>query len=217
VSEPVISEVDLNNYQTADLLLFEKILWNQGIKLIAGVDEAGRGPLAGPVVAAAVIFPMNISLTQVTDSKKLTPRQREKMFAVIHEKALAVGIGAADHQEIDRLNILQATFLAMNRALTQLQLVPDHLLIDGNQLPANDFPKTALVKGDNRSLSIAAASIVAKVSRDRLMTAYHQYWPQYGFGKHKGYPTQTHIQAIHKYGLSPIHRRTFRVKPVDYE
>jgi ribonuclease HII len=198
-------------------LRFENQLWETGLQFIAGVDEAGRGPLAGPVFAAAVIFPKAIQIGEINDSKKLTHRQRERLFPIIFEKALAVGIGQADHLEIDRLNILQATFLAMNRALDALKIRPDFVLVDGNRLPKNSYSQQAIVKGDNLSLSIAAASIIAKVSRDRLMLEYDTRWPEYGFARHKGYPSLAHRRAIQKFGYAPIHRRSFHVTQLENE
>jgi ribonuclease HII len=194
-----------------DMLLFERELW-QKYTNIAGIDEAGRGPLAGPVIAATVIIPHNFSVEGIKDSKKLSAMQREKLYTEIMSHALSVGIGSASHEEIDALNILQATYLAMNRAVDNLKIVPDYLLIDGNGLPRNNFPKKAIVKGDNRSISIAAASIIAKVTRDRLLDDFDKMWPVYNFARHKGYPTREHILAIQKHGYCPIHRRTFQVK-----
>jgi ribonuclease HII len=196
-----------------DLLRYERALWRQHVQNIAGVDEAGRGPLAGPVVAAAVIFSAHQTLIQsINDSKKLTARQREKAFVLIHEHALAIGIGIVAEDEIDRLNILQATYQAMLKAVQNLTLQPEHLLIDGNGKPETFLPVTTLIKGDGLSMSIAAASIIAKVTRDRLMHQYHELYPQYRFDKHKGYPTAIHIQAIREWGWCPIHRRSFHPK-----
>lgn len=194
-----------------DMLQFERDLWQKYSK-IAGIDEAGRGPLAGPVVAAAVIIPKYFSVEGIKDSKKLRPQQREQLYAEIVYHALSVGIGTASHEEIDMLNILQATYLAMKRAIENLKIEPDYLLIDGNSLPRINFPKKAIIKGDNRSISIAAASIIAKVTRDRLMNDFDKMWPVYNFARHKGYPTQEHILAIQTHGYCPIHRRSFRVK-----
>ncbi len=194
-----------------DMLLFERELWPK-YTYIAGIDEAGRGPLAGPVIAAAVIIPNDFSVEGIKDSKKLNPLQREKLYTEIMNHALSVGIGAASHEEIDKLNILQATYLAMNRAVDNLKIAPDYLIIDGNGLPKNKFPKKAIIKGDNRSISIAAASIIAKVTRDRLMDDFDKMWPAYNFARHKGYPTREHIAAIQKHGYCPIHRRSFQVK-----
>ena len=178
--------------------------------MIAGLDEAGRGPLAGPVVAAAVVLPQKGKWTGVDDSKKLSPAQREKIFPLLFEKALGVGVGIVDAQEIDRLNILQASLKAMQLAVGNLSLPPDFLLIDGIHSLRLPLPQQTIPKGDQRCLSIAAASIVAKVTRDRLMAAYHDQYPQYNFARHKGYGTQEHLQAIRKYGCCPLHRQSFR-------
>ncbi len=194
----------------ADLWAFEKQLNAQGFACIAGVDEAGRGPLAGPVVSAAVILPNPFNADRITDSKKLTPRQRELAFARIYAEARAVGIGIVDPLEIDRINILQASRLSMAIAVANLVPRPEFVLIDGKfDIPA-PLPQKPIVKGDARSISIAAASIVAKVSRDRLMHRYHQDYPQFGFDRHKGYPTKAHKGAIRRHGPCPIHRRSFR-------
>ena len=178
--------------------------------MIAGLDEAGRGPLAGPVVAAAVVLPPKGKWTGVDDSKKLSPAQREKIFPFLFEKALGVGVGIVEAQEIDRLNILQASLRAMQLAVEKLPLPPDFLLIDGIHALRFPLPQQTIPKGDQRCLSIAAASIVAKVTRDRLMTAYHDQYPQYNFARHKGYGTKEHLQAIRKYGCCPLHRQSFR-------
>jgi ribonuclease HII len=195
-----------------DLLLYEKKYWENGISFIAGIDEAGRGPLAGPVVASAVIFAKNVLIEGVTDSKKLSEKKREELFHFIHEKALAVGIGIVSHEVIDRINILQASFLAMNKAIEQLKLKPEQLLVDGNFFRHELFPVENIIKGDALSHSIAAASIIAKVTRDELMKELHDVYPQYGFNKHKGYGTKAHIDAIRQHGYSPIHRRSFHVE-----
>lgn len=176
---------------------------------VCGIDEAGRGPLAGPVCAAAVILPLDCSIDGLNDSKKLTEKKREALFPIICEKALAWGIGWATAQEIDEINILQATFLAMKRAVESLELQPGWALVDGNRMPPLSIPGETVVKGDAQCASIAAASILAKVSRDRLLREWDERYPQYGFGKHKGYGTKTHYEAIKKYGLLPIHRRSF--------
>jgi ribonuclease HII len=201
----------------ADLLQIERSLWNRGFSCIAGVDEAGRGPLAGPVVAAAVVFaagqPM---LSGIDDSKKLTPRQRERLFNAIQESARAIGVGVADEGEIDRINILQATFLAMNRAVTSLSAKIDYLLVDGRDMPFAGQAGESLIKGDGRSMSIAAASIIAKVTRDRMMLEYDLQYQEYGFARHKGYPTRRHIEAISQHGYCPIHRRSFRIKRIGH-
>lgn len=196
----------------SDNLQFERRLWNRGVLHVAGIDEAGRGPLAGPVVAAAVIFPKSIAIDGIRDSKQLSHRKREILLAEIEEKALAVGIGQINAAEIDRINILKATLAAMKQAVMGLPVTPHHLLVDGNQLPDSLIPKSGIVSGDRKCFSIAAASIVAKVTRDRLMLRYHERYPEYGFDKHKGYGTRLHIQAIRIHGHSPIHRRSFHVR-----
>jgi len=186
--------------------------WRAGNRLVAGVDEAGRGPLAGPVVAAAVIFAPEPRIPWVDDSKKLPAETREKLYNAIAREAIAYGIGLASVEEIDRLNILQASYLAMRRALSQVSPSPDYLLVDGRQYRNEGIAYTTLVKGDSRSYSIAAASILAKVTRDRLMTEYDQQYPQYGFAQHKGYATQSHLDAIECFGFCDIHRRSFHPK-----
>ena len=189
---------------------FEAEVRARGFRVIAGLDEAGRGPLAGPVVAAAVVLPEKGKLKGVDDSKKLSAGQREKMFSLLREKALAMGVGIVDVQEIDRLNILQASLKAMELAVEKLPLPPDFLLIDGIHSLRFPLPQKTIPKGDQRCLSIAAASIVAKVTRDRLMAAYHDQYPQYNFAQHKGYGTKEHLKAIQEYGCCPLHRRSFR-------
>ncbi len=194
----------------ADLWAFEKALTAEGYFKIAGIDEAGRGPLAGPVVSAAVILPHDFDATGVTDSKKLTARQRRTLYGHIYAHAAAVGIGIVDAVEIDRVNILQATRLSMAMAVANLSPRPDYLVIDGNFTIPSSLPQKPIVKGDNRSVSIAAASIVAKESRDVLMRRYHEDYPDFGFDRHKGYPTKGHKAAIAEHGPCLIHRRTFR-------
>ena len=193
-----------------DLWFFEKKAAGSGCRDVAGVDEAGRGPLAGPVVSAAVILPTTFDDAGVTDSKKLTPAKRERLYGKIYDQATAVGIGIVDPVEIDRINILQASLLSMAMAVRNLDPGPDFLLIDGTFSIASDVPQTPIPKGDSLSISIAAASIIAKVSRDRLMQTYHHYYPQFEFSRHKGYPTRAHKEAIRKYGCCPIHRRSFK-------
>jgi ribonuclease HII len=193
------------------MLEYERKYWSAGLRHIAGVDEAGRGPLAGPVVAAAVIFPPEVLIEGVNDSKKLTEKKREALFHTIHEQALSVGIGIVGHDVIDRINILQASFLAMNKALDLLKIVPQQLLVDGNFFRHERFPVENIIKGDALSHSIAAASIIAKVTRDSLMMELDEQYPQYGFAKHKGYGTKAHIDAIRLHGQSPVHRRSFHV------
>ncbi len=196
-----------------DWLVFERELWQAGRCRIAGIDEAGRGPLAGPVVAAAVIFePGTPVISCINDSKKLSGAMRERLYGRIVASALAVGIGLASHEEIDCINILQASYLAMQRAAGMLIPPPDYLLVDGRGLPECGAAGRALVRGDSLSMSIAAASVIAKVTRDRIMTGLHSAWPEYGFAGHKGYPTREHIEAIRRHGLSPVHRRSFHPK-----
>ena len=180
---------------------------------LCGVDEAGRGPLCGPVCAAAVILPPDAQIDGLNDSKKLTEKKREALFDVICDKAVAYGIAFASVEEIERLNILQATFLAMRRAVEQLSVAPDKVLIDGDKVPPGlAFPAESLIKGDGTSAAIAAASVLAKVSRDRVLRELDEQYPQYGFAKHKGYGTAAHFEALRQYGLSPVHRRSFLKK-----
>jgi ribonuclease HII len=193
-----------------DLWLFEKKAFQKGFSRIAGIDEAGRGPLAGPVVSAAVIIPISLQIPGVSDSKKLTPKKRHYLYEKIYDFAVSVGIGIVDPFEIDRINILQAALLSMAMAVENLAPQPDCLLIDGTFLISSALPQEAIPKGDARSISIAAASIIAKVTRDRLMERYHQDYPQFGFSKHKGYPTKAHKEAIRKFGCCLIHRKSFR-------
>lgn len=193
-----------------DLLLFEKLGYRQGFRTIAGIDEAGRGPLAGPVVAAAVVLPPDLTIAGVDDSKKLTAGERDRLYDTIMAAALAVGVGSCDSRTIDRINILQATLRAMESAVGALPVAPDYLLIDGISKTALPLPQKTLKKGDSHSLSIAAASIVAKVTRDRLMVEYDRQYPGYGFAGHKGYGSASHMEAIAQLGPSPIHRLTFR-------
>ena len=195
---------------TTDTWVFEKTLNAEGYGAIAGVDEAGRGPLAGPVVSAAVILPLDFDDRGVTDSKKLTLRQREALYARIYRDARAVGIGIVDAVEIDRINILQASRLSMVMAVANLTPQPDYVIVDGNFDIPSPISQQSIVKGDSRSVSIAAASIVAKVSRDHLMLRYHQDFPEFGFDRHKGYPTKMHKAAIATHGLCWIHRRSFK-------
>lgn len=194
----------------ADLLEYERKLWEDGYELIAGVDEAGRGPLAGPVYAAAVIFPKDVVIDGINDSKKLSEKKREALFDIIKENALAYSIVSVDEKEIDEINILNAAMNAFKMALESLEVKPDFALLDGNRAPELDIPFEAVVKGDAKVQSIAAASILAKVARDRYITEMDSVYPQYGFAKHKGYPTKEHKEAVAKYGPSPIHRRTFK-------
>ena len=197
----------------SELWNFEHAAMEEGFSLICGVDEAGRGPLAGPVCAAAVIQPPDLELEGLNDSKKLSEKRREALYPLICEQALAYGIAFASEQEIDELNILQATFLAMRRAVEQLGQKPDLALVDGNREPDfGDIPVRTIIKGDSRSANIAAASILAKVTRDRFMLEQDAVYPQYGFAVHKGYGTQKHYAALREFGPCPIHRRSFLKK-----
>ena len=190
----------------------EEGYYAQGIRIICGVDEAGRGPLAGPVCAAAVILPEHLELPGLTDSKKLTDKKRRELYPIIKEQAIAYGIGFADEKEIDEINILQATFLAMSRALEQLGVKPDLALIDGNREKDFGIPVKTVVKGDSLSANIAAASVLAKVTRDDLMLEMAQQYPEYGFEIHKGYGTKAHYAALREHGDSPVHRQSFLKK-----
>ena len=194
---------------TAAPYRYEAKAWKTGLSRIAGVDEAGRGPLAGPVVAAAVVIAPDRRIRGVADSKVLPPERREELFAVIHERAVAVGVGIVDHLTIDRINILEATRVAMGQALAALAVVPDLIITDFVALRACPCPQRNLVDGDARCASVAAASIVAKVTRDRLMREVDVQFPDYGFAKHKGYATAEHLAAIDRHGLCPLHRRSF--------
>ena len=187
----------------------ETQLWQQDYQLVAGVDEAGRGALAGPVVVAAVIFSPNTQIEEVEDSKKLKPADREKLFTVICQTAMHYDIVVIAHQEVDRINVLQATLKGMKQSIENIK--PDYVLVDGNRYPNCEVKGHAVIKGDSISKSIAAASILAKVSRDRIMQEFSKQYPKWDFAKHKGYPTQQHRQLIAEFGISPIHRKTFRV------
>lgn len=195
-----------------DLWLLENEIYEEGFRLLCGVDEAGRGPLAGPVCAAAVILPRGLAIADLNDSKKLTEKKREALFHVICEKALSFGIAFASAEEIEEFNILNATFLAMNRALAQLDPRPELALIDGNRNTGIQMPSRCVVKGDARCADIAAASILAKVTRDRYMLEMAEQYPEYHFEQHKGYGTRLHYEALRKYGPSPIHRMSFLKK-----
>ncbi len=193
-----------------DLFAFEKRAMRRGYTAIAGIDEAGRGALAGPVVAAAVILPSRGDFSGIDDSKKLSPQQRDVLYDQIMAQSLAVGIGCGDEKLIDRINILQATLHAMTKAVLSLSLTPDFLLIDGISSPSLDIPARTIKKGDSTSFSIAAASIVAKVTRDRFMVSLGEKYPDYGFPMHKGYGSKAHMDAIAALGPCPVHRLTFR-------
>lgn len=195
-----------------DLWQFEHAAAEEGFSCVCGIDEAGRGPLAGPVCAAAVVLPMDVQIDGLNDSKKLSDKKRRALYDTIVEQAVCYGIAFADEKEIDEINILQATFLAMQRAFAQLSCVPDLALIDGNRAPGLSCAERTIVGGDGRSASIAAASILAKVTRDRLMEEYDETYPQYGFAVHKGYGTKRHYAALREFGACPIHRTTFLKK-----
>ena len=210
-TSPKTEQLKLPFLKDHDTWYFEGEARKQGFKYIAGVDEAGRGPLAGPVVAAAVILPYGVTIPGVDDSKKLTHKQRLELREKVRFEAISVGVGVATSEEIDRFNILQATFMAMKRAIDTLKVRPDYVLIDGNQLiPGLNIPQQAIPKGDQLSVSISAASIIAKVERDAIMEKYHEQFPQYNFRSNKGYGTAEHRNAIKEYGCCSIHRKTFK-------
>ena len=193
-----------------DLLAFERRLYRRGYRRVAGVDEVGRGPLAGPVVAACVVLPPDLERVPFDDSKRLSPGRRAELAALLQEMGVAVGIGVVDEAVIDEINILQASLLAMRKAVEALAPPPDFLLVDGCHQVPMPIEQQALVKGDGRSAAIAAASIVAKVARDRMMQEYHRIYPVYDFHRNKGYPTRKHREALQRYGPCPIHRRSLR-------
>jgi ribonuclease HII len=191
------------------MLKYEARAANQGYRFVIGVDEAGRGPLAGPVVAGAVLLPERVSLNGLDDSKKLSEKTREKFFPEIIKTALTFGVGVVSVATIEKINILQASLLAMKQAVENCDPPPDLLLIDGNKQINHPAPQWPIVKGDGKSLSIAAASVIAKVTRDRIMQEYHQKYPEYEFDRHKGYPTKRHRENLREFGPCPIHRKTF--------
>lgn len=193
-----------------DLYKYEKELWNNGINYIAGIDEVGRGPLIGPVVTACVILPKDFVLEGLTDSKKLTEKKREKYYDYIMEHALSVSVGMMDEKVIDEVNIYEATKLAMYQAIENSSINPEHILIDAMKLEKLETPNNSIIKGDAKSISIAAASVIAKVTRDRMMIELDKKYPMYGFASHKGYPTKKHVEAIEQYGLIEGYRKTFR-------
>ena len=201
------AEID-ENLRLEAMLNYEKELYAQGISLIAGVDEVGRGPLAGPVVAAAVILPKNCKIKGLNDSKKIPKKKHQEIFQAVKDKALAIGIGIMDNHVIDQVNIYEATKLAMKEAISKLDLQPEHLLIDAMKL---DLPitQTSIIKGDANSLSIAAASIIAKVTRDKIMANYDKEFPGYDFSQNAGYGTTKHLEGLEKHGVTPIHRKSF--------
>ena len=193
------------------MLEIENKYWSKGFKYVAGIDEAGRGPLAGPVVAACVIFNKGDRIEDIKDSKKLTDKKRNELFKIIYKRALGVGIGIVHESKIDEINILKATFLAMNKSIGQLSVNPDQVLVDGPYSNVKIYPVEHVVNGDNLSQSIAAASIIAKVTRDHLMIEYDKIFPEYGFAKHKGYGTKYHMETIKSLKSTPIHRKSFKV------
>lgn len=196
--------------EKTDLSMFEEHAFRQGYKYIAGIDEAGRGALAGPVVAAAVVFPRGIEIPGVNDSKKLTPSKRDALYDAIFKNSLAIGVGVEDNFVIDKINILQATFFAMKKAVRGLSIQPDYLLVDGNFAVPVNIAQKHIIKGDSSSISVAAASIIAKVTRDRLMVEYDELYPGYGFAGHKGYGCASHLAAIAELSPCVLHRKTFR-------
>ena len=191
-----------------DLYIYEKELISKGIKLIGGIDEVGRGPLVGPVVAACVILPLNYKLEGLTDSKKLSEKKREKFFDILSKDAISIGIGIIDEKKIDEVNIYEATKLAMTEAFNKMDIKPEHVLIDAMPLSL-PVPTTSIIKGDAKSLTIAAASVIAKVTRDHMMDELHEKYPYYNFKKNKGYPTKEHVEAINKYGIIKEHRKSY--------
>lgn len=193
-----------------DLYRYEKELWNNGIDYVAGMDEVGRGPLIGPVVTACVILPKDFVLEGLTDSKKLSEKKREEYYDYIIKHALSISVGMMDEKIIDEVNIYEATKLAMYQAVEKSPIKPQHILIDAMKLENLEIPSTSIIKGDAKSISIAAASVIAKVTRDRMMIELDQKYPMYGFKSHKGYPTKKHIESIEKYGLIEGYRKTFK-------
>ena len=191
-----------------DLYIYEKDLIKQNIKLIGGIDEVGRGPLVGPVVAACVILPLNYKLEGLTDSKKLSEKKREKFFEILKKDAISIGVGIIDEKKIDEVNIYEATKLAMTEAYNKMKIKPEHVLIDAMPLEL-PVPTTSIIKGDAKSLTIAAASVIAKVTRDHMMDELHEKYPYYNFKKNKGYPTKEPVEAINKYGIIKEHRKTY--------
>ena len=191
-----------------DLYIYEKELISKGIKLIGGIDEVGRGPLVGPVVAACVILPLNYELEGLTDSKKLSEKKREKFFDILSKDAISIGVGIIDEKKIDEVNIYEATKLAMTEAFNKMDVKPEHVLIDAMPLEL-PVPTTSIIKGDAKSLTIAAASVIAKVTRDHMMDELHEKYPYYNFKKNKGYPTKEHVEAINKYGIIKEHRKSY--------
>lgn len=208
MTEARIKKIESEKIRLLGMQKFEKPLYNNGIKYIAGIDEVGRGPLAGPVVTCAVVLKPDVLIEGVNDSKKVSEKNREKLFDIIIDNCISYGIGMANEKVIDKINILNATKQAMCEAVTNLKVVPEHLLIDAVELGLN-IPSTSIIKGDAFSVSVAAASIVAKVTRDRMMVAYDEIYPEYGFCRNKGYGTAEHVEALKKFGPCPIHRMSF--------
>lgn len=196
--------------ESVDLYQFEHELWNEGIHYVAGVDEVGRGPLIGPVVTACVILPHDFVLEGLTDSKKLTEKKREEYYQYIMDHAISVSVGLKDEKVIDEVNIYEATKLAMYEAIEKSKVKPEHVLIDAMKLENLEMPSTSIIKGDAKSITIAAASVIAKVTRDRMMIELDKKYPMYGFKSHKGYPTKKHVEAVEKYGLIDGYRKTFK-------
>lgn len=192
-----------------NLSFYENKFYNLNKNIIVGIDEVGRGPLAGPVVAAAVILPKGCKIIGVDDSKKLSSKKRELLYNEIYENALSIGIGIVNNIVIDEINILQATYKAMKEAIQNLNILPNQILIDAVKIPKVDIPQESIVRGDTKSISIASASIIAKVTRDRLMIKYHEIYPEFDFLNNKGYGSKKHIEAIEKFGLCPLHRKSF--------
>ena len=191
------------------MMAYEESCFARGLEAVCGVDEAGRGPLAGPVAAAAVILPPGLLIEGLNDSKKVAPKKRKEIYDIIMREAVSVGVALVSPREIDEINILQATLQAMRLAVGKLSVKPDYVLVDGNRLPVWPYKSECIIGGDAKSVSVAAASMIAKVTRDMMMEEYDKLYPEYGFAAHKGYGTAAHIEAISKHGLSPIHRASF--------
>ncbi len=207
--EKKLEKYHMEHSRIMELYRFEKELYDLGFEMIAGLDEAGRGPLAGPVVAASVILPKGYFLEGIDDSKKLSAKKRESLYKIIHDIAIDIGVGIVDNKTIDRINILNATKLAMKKAIESMENQPEFLLIDAVKLTDINIKQKSIIKGDSTSISIAAASIIAKVTRDNIVKEYDKKYKGYGFAKHKGYGTKEHYAAIKKYGITPVHRKSF--------